>query len=118
MGVANIYGSQLTSLTPAQNSTNLGFNALLFNLPLYNTAPSGSFLFDPDAAGEYSFELVAYNRTGNRLTGFLGYGAEVVGLSTSMIVSAIPEPSEWAMMMSGLAVVGLMARRRRVKSGQ
>jgi hypothetical protein len=117
IGVANIYGSQLTTITPAQNSNNLGFNLLTANIPLYNAAPGPSFVFDPNALGEYSFELVAYNRTGSALFGFLGYGAEVIGLSTSMLVSSIPEPGEWAMMMSGLAVVGLMARRRRIKSG-
>jgi hypothetical protein len=117
IGAANIYGSQLTTTTPAQNSNNLGFNLLSSNIPLYNAAPGPSFVFDPNALGEYSFELVTYNRTGNALFGFLGYGAEVIGLSTSMLVSSIPEPGEWAMMMSGLVVVGLMARRRRIKSG-
>jgi hypothetical protein len=32
------------------------------------------------------------------------------------LVAAIPEPGEWAMMLSGLAVVGAIARRRRVRA--
>jgi hypothetical protein len=54
--------------------------------------------------------LTPFDQTGN-----------VAYLSSSVLnfqaVSPIPEPGEWAMMMSGLAVVGLMARRRRKAVG-
>jgi hypothetical protein len=35
------------------------------------------------------------------------------GNSLEITVSAIPEPGEWAMMLSGLAIVGAITRRRR-----
>jgi hypothetical protein len=40
-------------------------------------------------------------------------GAAIARGHIDIQVSAIPEPGEWAMMLSGLAVVGAMARRRR-----
>jgi hypothetical protein len=35
---------------------------------------------------------------------------------TDAITAAIPEPGEWAMMLAGLAAVGAIARRRRVRT--
>ena len=43
----------------------------------------------------------------NAATGTLDYFGEPT------VVNAIPEASEWAMMLSGLAMLGLMVRRRR-----
>jgi hypothetical protein len=48
--------------------------------------------------------------------GLTGFGAETFsGPTLYVTVTAIPEPGEWAMMIAGLSVVGLMARRRRVR---
>jgi hypothetical protein len=56
--------------------------------------------FNPNAQGEYSFALVATTLQ----------GAEV-GRS-AILVTAVPEPSTYALMLAGLGLVGFMARRR------
>ncbi len=38
------------------------------------------------------------------------------GIPTLTEVSAVPEPSEWMLLLSGMAVVGAIAKRRRLKS--
>jgi hypothetical protein len=94
------------TLPPGQNSWNLGMDFLASSLNPGRPPGFNLSTFDPNAVGEYSFKLAAYTASGLN-----PYANEV--FSTSMVVSAIPEPGEWAMMLSGLAVVGLMARRRR-----
>jgi hypothetical protein len=47
-------------------------------------------------------------------SGVGGFGGESFrGPTLYVSVSAVPEPGEWAMMIAGLGVVGLIARRRR-----
>lgn len=39
------------------------------------------------------------------------------GLSGSLVVSAVPEPETWAMLLAGFGLIGTMARRRRSAIG-
>lgn len=39
------------------------------------------------------------------------------GLSGSLVVSAVPEPETWAMLLAGFGLIGTMARRRRAAIG-
>jgi hypothetical protein len=70
-----------------------------------------------------SFPGVTINGTGGNVAlSFLSpasnltYGVTIDDVVVTENVAAIPEPGEWAMMLSGLAVVGAIARRRRVRA--
>ena len=81
-----------------QNSWNLGMNFLAGPPALGFTPPAG--VFDPNARGQYSFALVAYDtQNANREIG------------RSAIVVNVPEPGTFA--LAGLALLGLVAARRR-----
>jgi hypothetical protein len=66
-----------------------------------------------------SLQTIAFNVSPNNaisnnlsLTFNGGLGYDVV-LSSITYVSSVPEPSEWAMLVTGIALVGHMARRRK-----
>jgi hypothetical protein len=52
--------------------------------------------------------------SGTRYMSFAAWGGDNVGmLLDNVTVTAVPEPETYAMMMAGLGMIGLMARRRR-----
>ncbi len=79
--------------TTNENSQNLSFSFLSATLPGIITPPPGAF--DPPAAGQYSFALIA-----------LRDGVEV---ARSAINVQVPEPGPLAL----LGMAGLRAARRR-----
>jgi hypothetical protein len=92
------------STGPFQNSWNLGMNFLAS--PGVGVAPP-SGLFDPNAIGEYTFAIVAFNKAG---VGGLEFGSEVGRVA--MAVSTVPEPSSYMLVAAGLGVLATVSRRR------
>ncbi|HTY02513.1 MAG TPA: PEPxxWA-CTERM sorting domain-containing protein [Rhodocyclaceae bacterium] len=69
-------------------------------------------LFYPPNNGSFAFDKVTWSFT---ITDLSGQSANVdhVGLGYSLFSPAVPEPETYAMMIAGLGLVGVMARRRR-----
>mgnify|MGYP003111619153 CR=1 FL=1 len=102
LGVINI--PSLSALQ-YQNSLNLGFGYLSTGTGIFGVSEPTYNSFNPNASGQYTFSLVAYEKVG----GF-GYGEEL-GRST-IIVNTVPEPATLAM-FSLLAIGAAGAYRRR-----
>jgi hypothetical protein len=100
-------GSTLASLFGGNSNTSLDVSQLDSTLGPFTTASySGSTSFPfTSSANPFSLSLgVAIITNGGTTTGDLA-------------VSAVPEPSTWAMMILGFAGIGFMAYRRKVKTG-
>jgi hypothetical protein len=83
----------------------------VFGLALYSGDQS-SVLGNADAA---SGNVLKFDLTPAFGAGQFGSVSNTVYDSTLITVSAVPEPSEWMLMLSGIALLGLVARRRRAK---
>ena len=100
------FGSESTTF----GSVNYGtfYNVPAFRLDIFNIPPSFGmtdmeFYFIAGSAGSVSFS-------------FEDFGNDNVGViidSVALDITAVPEPSTWAMLILGFGVIGAAARRRR-----
>lgn len=63
---------------------------------------------DPLAASTFLQEARAINESGQ----IVGFGL-INGAKHAYLLTPVPEPHEWAMMLAGLGIIGVVARRRR-----
>jgi hypothetical protein len=99
-GTITVPGAAITG-GQGENSWNLGMDFLATTNPAFGiVAPTGTF--DPNARGQYTFALVAYELNGAALGNEIGRSAIAVN---------VPEPGTFA--LAGLALLGLAAARRR-----
>lgn len=88
----------------------------LYTLPTTGNGVLVAMGTNPDSQNEWLISLANINSGNYRLN----IGGTVINASGGSIggganlVSAVPEPSEWAMMIVGLAVIAGVARRRKM----
>ena len=100
--VFDLYGSA-ASLTLVFNESVVG--EFLVSLKLGNHAA----YYDFDGAGIHAGQTLTFT---SHLTGYQGLGLSHVSVySTEAAVPGVPEPETYALMLAGLGVVGVMARR-------
>ena len=98
-GVYDIVSANVSGLNLAAGTYWAGFVADGFALPNYIGVGNGSLIETYPQTGTERFDV--------NIGGNLGY--ELLG------VSAVPEPSTWAMLLIGFAGIGFMAYRRKSK---
>ena len=101
------FGAGGSAADVKQDSQNLLFGYLAAP-SFFVTPPPGGASFNPNAKGQYSFVLAAYNGQGDEL----GRSAINVQVNDAP-ASDVPEPGIFALM--GLGAAGLAAARRRKK---
>lgn len=110
----------------------LGQRVLLVDITGTGNLYSGAFQYTEttNTLNDMKWASASFSFVADSVTTKIGFGGTVAGsycnnvtpsaecksfgpALDNVMVTAIPEPGEWAMMVAGLGVVGLLARRRR-----
>jgi hypothetical protein len=124
-------GNDMTS--SSNNGGQLSANIALLANGSIITGASLTGLVPTDAGGVMTDYMVSFTTTGGANAGLIGDTlkiqlgqdaghsdypvAEFDNVRLDGTVSAVPEPSTWAMMLGGVGVLGLMIQRRRQQQG-
>ena len=109
-GIADLAGAFFVDGTDSLNGTNETIVGVGLNS--FDTGSlTGPFSFSKNLTG---FDAVGgpYGMA-EELTLTLQPGAKIFVQGESMVAASVPEPSQWAMMLSGFGLLGLIAYRRR-----
>jgi hypothetical protein len=126
----NAPGSISTTVATAAGLSlfTLSFDSSVNTYPGYSgqtlswTVGSQTGVFTPEPGGPNSLTVQWYATGGSPINvSFAGdpntsaYGPTIDNIRLDQVVSAVPEPGEWAMMLAGLAMVGAISRKRKGK---
>lgn len=102
--LSTLNGSTLSSVAPVSQ--------LLDTNASFDIAPNGEAYFD---SGRVSDRLFLLNLTDGSVTDKGALQMQLTGLTAGMgMVSGVPEPGTWAMMLVGFGSIGFAMRRRKV----
>jgi hypothetical protein len=131
--VVEVTGSDYSTLFSPQSPSNVaagvealfGLSSSALTLTLDDTSPTGSPYSQTDSGGfnyvaihNAQGELVFQYTTTQTTFDLSGYGNKAFSNArffSGGVASAVPEPSTWAMLLLGFAVIGFTAYRRKSK---
>lgn len=100
-----VLGAHGAALLSFDYSANSGYQSVLWDGVTLDT------VYAPSGLQHYSFNVTA---TGNDALVFLGQNnPSYNSLSNVSLTAAVPEPETYAMLLAGLGIMGLLARRRK-----
>jgi hypothetical protein len=119
-----VTGSQQSSVAVAINLSDFNISNGAYSLFSTTDYAAGSFSDDVQVGGSWSFSgttgstvnTVTNLQSGYyyfRVSGLGGIGGGQYLLNSSVVTAPIPEPETYALMLAGLSVLGVVARRKK-----